>query len=164
MLLAIKARVCTDAWCSQSTNWASSVHWLPVSSCTSSQSLSEERSAPQMWVGGASSSSTCPRCVNLHYCQHVSSTCSLLHILLIGSYTSIYYAYLTMMSWLVCWFAGQGKKGVASPKMWTVASAYSSDIHTSKLNWSLLVFMACWFHIRTTHAYSGHRLSTYFFL
>lgn len=98
-----------------------------------------------------SSSSTCPQCVNLHYCQHVSSTRSLLHILLIGPYTSIYYTYFTMMSWLVCWSAGQGKKEVASAKKWTVAGAYSSDIRTSKLNWSLLVIMVCWFHIPPMH-------------
>jgi len=46
----------------------------------------------------------------------MSSTHALPYILLSGPYTSVYYAYLIMTSWLVGWFVGQGKKGVCVGK------------------------------------------------
>ena len=74
--------------------------------------------AASLLVGGAYSSSTCScssasiivsmYLLPMHFC---------IRILLSGLYTSVYYAYLIMTSWLVGWFAGQGKKGVCVGKI-----------------------------------------------
>ena len=57
----------------------------------------------------------------LHSCSKlVRSTCKSFCVppftLLIASYNSVYYNYLTVTQWLVGWFGEQGKKGVCISK------------------------------------------------
>ena len=81
--------------------------------------LSDERSAPQLQsflVGGRASSTASDRQRARQPSLHVSITRALPYILLLGQYTSVYYVYVIMTSWLVVRSQVKAKRGIASAK------------------------------------------------
>ena len=84
--------------------------------------LSDERSAPQLqsFLVGGRASSTARQCAR-QPSLHMSITCAPPYILLLGLYTSVYYAHVIMTSWLVVGSQVKAKRGIASAKRWTVA-------------------------------------------
>ena len=81
--------------------------------------LSDERSAPQLQsflVGGRASSTASDRQHARQPSLHVSTTRAPSYILLLGPYTSVYYVYVIMMSWLVVGSQVKAKRGLCRQK------------------------------------------------
>ena len=86
--------------------------------------LSDERAAPQLQsflVGGRASSMASDRQRARQPSLHVSVTRAPPYILLLGPYTSVYYAHVIMTSWLVVGSQVKAKRGIASGNLVTVA-------------------------------------------
>ena len=116
--------------------WAPAAHsllvpgkWFDPAKCFLTwYTLSDERSAPQLQsflVGGRASSTASDRQRARQPSLHVSITRALPYILLLGSYTSVYYdTSLWRHGWLFDRSQVKAKKGIASAIKWTVAPCH----------------------------------------